>query len=67
MNLDNWQNYYLYSDEYDLYIKAPINTDFDGSFIGYCLDNDEYIKINGWLFSVIDTPVLDGTDLLLQD
>lgn len=67
MNLDNWQDYYLYSDECDLYIKAPIDTDFDGSFIGYCLDNGEYIKINGWLFSVIDSPNLDGTDLLLQD
>ena len=59
-NIDNWQEYYLYSDEYDLYIKAPIDSDFDGTFTGYCLDNDEYIRINGWLFNVIEKPILSS-------
>ena len=52
MNTKNWQKYYLYSDEYDLYVKAPIDTDFDGTFTAYCLDNNEFIKVNGWLFAV---------------
>ena len=65
MNIDNWQEYYLYSDTCDLYIKAAIDSDFDGSFAGYCLDNNEYIKINGWLFNVIERPDFTNDDLLL--
>jgi len=65
MNIDNWQEYYLYSDECDLYIKAPIDTDFDGTFPAYCLDNKEYIKVNGWLFNVIEKPDFTYEDLLL--
>jgi hypothetical protein len=64
MNINNWQEYYLYSDEYDLYIKAPIDTDFDGTFLAYCLDNNEYIKVNGWLFNVCEKPTDDEYKLM---
>ena len=65
MNTKDWQEYYLYSDNYDLYVKAPIDSDFDGTFNAYCLDNKEYIKVNGWLFNVIEKPNFNDDDLLL--
>ena len=60
MNTSNWQKYYLYSDEYDLYIKAPRDTDFDGTFTAYCMDNNEFITVNGWLFNIEENPTLNG-------
>jgi hypothetical protein len=35
----------------DLHISAPPACDLDDTFIAFCHDGQELLKINGWLFS----------------
>ena len=40
--------------EFDLYLLVKPDTDFDGQFKTYDTDNQEFIRVNGWLFTFED-------------
>lgn len=40
------------SDGHTLYLLVKPDTDFDGSFKAWNMDNQEFIKVNGWLFDI---------------
>lgn len=41
-------------DEYVLDILVKADTDLDGSFKAYDVDSQEFLKINGWLWSMFE-------------
>jgi hypothetical protein len=43
--------------EYDLSLLIKPDADLDGSFKAWDMDEQEYIKVNGWLFSIEDQPM----------
>jgi len=42
------------SAAYDLTLLVRESADLDGSFKAFCTDENEYITVNGWLFSIDD-------------
>ena len=42
------------SDACTLFLLVKPNTDFDGAFKAWDTDNQEFIRVNGWLFEMID-------------
>ena len=40
--------------EYDLYLLVRPDTDFDSTFKAWDTDNQEWIRVNGWLFTIAD-------------
>lgn len=40
-----------YSDSVDLHILTQPDTDLDGCFKAWDCDEQEYIRVNGWLFT----------------
>ena len=47
----NWTEYLAESDCYDLHISVSPETNMDGIFTAFCHDEQEMIKVTGWLFS----------------
>jgi hypothetical protein len=45
------------SDSYTLYLLVRPDTDFDSTFEAWDTDSQEYLRINGWLFTI--TPAAD--------
>ena len=43
--------------QYDLFLLVKPDADFEGTFRAWDTDNQEFIRINGWLFAVEDTDV----------
>jgi hypothetical protein len=41
----------LTSDEYDLFLLIKPDTDLDGRFKAWDTDEQEFIIVNGWLFT----------------
>lgn len=39
------------SDQMDLYLLVKPGTDFDGCFKAWDTDAQEFIRVNGWLFT----------------
>ena len=39
---------------YDLTLLVRESADLEGSFLAFCTDENEYITVNGWLFSIED-------------
>jgi hypothetical protein len=46
-----WTELMLDSDCVELHISVPQGTDLDGTFLAFCHDEQEMIKVNGWLFT----------------
>lgn len=44
----------LTSDECDLYLLIKPDTDLDDRFRAWDTDNQEWLMVNGWLFSVME-------------
>ena len=42
------------SDGTDLYLLVKPDTDFDSAFRAWDTDNQEFIRVNGWLFVVTE-------------
>lgn len=42
--------YYAEGGCESLHVMVKPDTNLDGSFKAYCLDTDEIIRINGWMF-----------------
>jgi hypothetical protein len=42
---------------HDLYLLVKPGTDFDSTFKAWDTDNQEFIRVNGWLYSVSITSV----------
>lgn len=42
------QEYFASSTESDLTILVKPNTDLDGTFTAFDVDNETWVKINGW-------------------
>ena len=38
--------------EYNLTLLVRPSADLDGSFRAFCVDENEYITVNGWLFNI---------------
>ena len=50
--LDGYTDEYIAeSDDITLFILVKPETDFDSTFKAWDSDNQEYIRINGWLFT----------------
>lgn len=49
-----WIELELYSDGVDLHVSVAPGTDLDGTFLAFCHDEQEMIKVNGWLFTAED-------------
>lgn len=50
--LDGYTEGYLAScDQADLFILVKPGTDFDSTFKAWDSDNQEYVRINGWLWT----------------
>jgi hypothetical protein len=47
----NWTEYLAESDCYDLHISVSPETNMDGIFTAFCHDEQEMIRVTGWLFS----------------
>lgn len=45
---------YMTGGGYDLNLLVKPDTDLDGSFKAWDMAEQEYIKVNGWLFSIED-------------
>ena len=45
------QPLYLTSVEFELDLLIKPGTDIDGTFEAWCLDTEEIIHVNGWMFS----------------
>ena len=41
----------LYSSEVDLYLLVKPDADLEGTFKAWDMDMQEYINVNGWLFT----------------
>lgn len=41
--------------EYSLRLLIRPNTDLDSTFKAWCLDEEEFIVVNGWMFSIEET------------
>ena len=39
------------STHYDLYLLVKPDTDFDDSFKAWDMDQQEFLRVNGWLFT----------------
>jgi hypothetical protein len=52
--LDFTQEITLSSDCLDLNLLIREGTDLDDTFKAWCLDEKEFIKVNGWLFSIVE-------------
>lgn len=46
-----WIEYLADADGFDLHISAHPDADLDGTFLAFDHDEQEMIKINGWLFT----------------
>lgn len=46
------------SSEYDLYLLIKPDADLDGTFRAWDSDCFEWLKVNGWQFSIEDAPGL---------
>ena len=46
-----WAEYLAESDCCDLHISVSPETNMDGIFTAFCHDEQEMIKVTGWLFS----------------
>ena len=46
---------YAHNAEYELYLLVKPDTKYDDTFRAWCTDNQEYIRVNGWLFNVEET------------
>lgn len=44
------------SSDVDLNLLAKPDVDLDGAFLAWDDDGDELIRVNGWLFTIEDTP-----------
>lgn len=44
------------SAEYDLYLLVQPSVNFDDTFRAWDTDEQEYIRVNGWLFDFEDAP-----------
>ena len=40
------------SDNGELYLLVKPGTDFDSTFRAWDTDNQEFIRVNGWLYSI---------------
>lgn len=40
------------SDVYEFYLLVKPDTDYDSAFKAWDMDAQEFIRVNGWLFSV---------------
>ena len=40
--------------EHELYVLVRPNTDFESTFKAWDTDNQEWLRVNGWLFYVED-------------
>ena len=49
--MNGWIEYIAESDCYDLHISVAPNTDMDGYFMAFCHDDQEMVRLTGWLFS----------------
>ena len=47
------------ADEYTLYLMIKPDADLDGRFTAYDTECDEYIRVNGWMFTF---EISNGTD-----
>jgi hypothetical protein len=52
--LDFTQEITLSSDCLDLNLLIREGTDLDDTFKAWCLDEKEFIKVNGWMFSIVE-------------
>lgn len=43
---------HLSSDEYDLFLLIKPDTDLDSTFKAWDTDEQEFLKVNGWLFTL---------------
>lgn len=48
-----WYEFELIGDGGDLHVSVPPETDLDGQFVAFCHDEQEMIKVNGWLFTAL--------------
>ena len=39
---------------YDLFLLVKPDTEFEGTFRAWDKDNQEFIRVNGWLFAIED-------------
>ena len=46
---------------YDLHLLVKPDADLDGTFRAFCTDEQEYIRVNGWLFAFRDVPDCEAT------
>jgi hypothetical protein len=42
------------NEQMDLYLLVKPETDFDDCFKAWDMDEQEYVRVNGWLFTVED-------------
>lgn len=42
------------SDEYDLYLLVKPDADLNGTFKAWDTDEQAFVSVNGWLFSISD-------------
>lgn len=43
-----------YSDHHDLHLLIQPDADLDGSFKAWCCDEQEWLRVHGWLFTFED-------------
>lgn len=51
------------SDEYTLFLLVKPGTEYDSTFKAWDTDEQEFIRVNGWLFTVEEeshTPICDA-------
>ena len=49
-----WVEATIYIGMHDLHVSYPRDTDTDDTFQAFCHDEQEMIKINGWLIEEIE-------------
>jgi len=50
----NWNNYFIEIGGHCLSVKVAPDTDTDGEFLAFCNDNEEFLRVNGWLIDSIE-------------
>lgn len=50
-----WKEYFLSSlYGHEIHASVPPDTDLDDSFIAFSHDEQELIRVNGWLFAAVE-------------
>ena len=50
----NWNNYLIEIGGHCLNVKVAPDAEMGGEFLAFCTDNEEFLRVNGWLIDSIE-------------